>query len=178
MALQQYLAWRAHPGHLRAPAPLCKGNTGTSLSWFLLFAHVTLDCRELFFKSNFIGLDLRFILRTFFEVVISSEDCCVLLCFVLFFSELPGLFIRTINRFSLDLQFFAYAAATLWENEWGTCRAERVSVCVNGCAWGIPQIFLFLFCVKIFSTDFPGFKHCLLCKKLYWIIYSLNEMLF
>lgn len=29
------------------------------------------------------------------------------------FPELPGLFIRTINHFPLDLQFFAYAAATL-----------------------------------------------------------------
>lgn len=35
-------------------------------------------------------------------------------CFgLVFFPELPGLFIRTIDRFPLDLQFFAYAAATL-----------------------------------------------------------------
>lgn len=44
------------------------------------------------------------------EVPMASEDCCVSLRFV---SELPGLFIRTINHFPLDLQFFAYAAATL-----------------------------------------------------------------
>lgn len=46
----------------------------------------------------------------FLEVVIFSEDYRVLLHFV---SELPGLFIRTINHFPLDLRFFAYAAATL-----------------------------------------------------------------
>lgn len=183
MALQQYLAWWERPGHLQASHILVKGSTGTSLIWFLLFAQVTLDCRELFCKSNLVGLDLKFILRTFFW---GSNFLRGLLCFVLFFSELPGLFIRTINHFPLDLQFFAYAAATLWVRMNVSLHTQ---VCVRVCArgsewmsvwmWGIPQIFLFLFCVKIsFLQIFQGLSIACCIKKLYWIIYSLNEMLF
>ena len=130
MALQQYLAWWAHPGHLRASHILVKGSTGTSLIWFLLFAQVTLDCRELFCKSNLVGLDLKFILRTFFW---GSHFLRGLLCFVMFLSELPGLFIRTINYFPLDLQFFAYAAATLWVRR-DMCLCTQVRVCMV-CKW-------------------------------------------
>lgn len=186
MALQQYLAWWAHPGHLRASHILVKGSTGTSLIWFLLFAQVTLDCRELFCKSNLVGLDLKFILRTFFW---GSHFLRGLLCFVMFLSELPGLFIRTINYFPLDLQFFAYAAATLWVRRdmclctqvrvCMVCKWVRMNGCVCVCVWGIPQSFLFLFCVKIsFLQIFQGLSIACCIKKLYWIIYSLNEMLF
>lgn len=59
--------WR--DGSAWAPASihiLVTGSTGSSLIWFLLFAQVTLDCRELFCKSNLVGLDLSFILRTYF----------------------------------------------------------------------------------------------------------------
>lgn len=185
-ALQQYLAWWEHPGHLRASHILVKGSTGTSLIWFLLFAQVTLDCRELFYKSSLVGLDLKFILRTFFW---GSNFLRGLLCFVLFLSELPGLFIRTINYFPLDLQFFAYAAATLWVRM-DMCLHTQMCVCVcvcgwrsgwmNMCVWGIPQSFLFLFCVKIsFLQIFQGLSIacCIKKKLLNYIQFEWNVIL-
>ena len=177
MALQQYLAWWERPGRLRASHILVKGSTGTSLIWFLLFAQVTLDCRELFCKSNLVGLDLKFTLRTFFW---GSNFLRGLLCFVLFLSELPGLFIRTINYFPLDLQFFAYAAATLWVRMAVcvcVCVCARARACGSGwmdvCVWGIPQSFLFLFCVKIsFLQIFQGLSIAC-CIKIFTELYTV-----
>lgn len=168
-------AWRENTGHLRASHILVKGSTGTSLIWFLLFAQVTLDCRELFYKSSLVGLDLKFILRTFFW---GSNFLRGLLCFVLFLSGLPGLFIRTINYFPLDLQFFAYAAATLWVVD--VCLHTQMCVCVCVCGWrsgwmnicvceDTSKFSFLILCENLFSTDFQGLSIACCIKKNYWI---------
>lgn len=114
------------PGHLWASHSLVKGRAGTSLIWFLLFAQVTLDCRELFCKSNLVGLDLKFILRTFFEVVISSEDYCVL--FVFFLSYLDSLLEQSI--IFLWAYNFLPMLQPLFEWEW-MCICTQVCECVH-----------------------------------------------
>lgn len=160
------------PWHLRASPVLVTGSTGTSLIGFLLFAQVTLDCRELFCKSNLVGLDLKFILRTFFW---GSNFLRGLLCFVWFFlSYLDSLLEQSI--IFLWTYNFLPMLQPLCEWEWMClCTHKCVCMCVRACGsewmdvcvWGIPQIFLFLFCVKIsFLQIFQGLSIACCIKNL------------
>lgn len=98
------------PGTCKHPTPLFK-EVQELASFDSFYLHTSPWTAGSCFAKQFSRLRSQIHLESvFFEVVISSEDYCVLFCFI---SELPGLFIRTINHFLLDLQFFAYAAATL-----------------------------------------------------------------